>query len=516
MNLNRVLFPSKLRLDCVIGAAGLLLVAQCLCGTDLLLAELLFLFICLAGFAVNLFGGLGTLPGFCVAVLALKTVVISQIAKLVLGEPAQLRLERPVETAGVLVVGMAGICVAALLSRARHIRRPMLVPDNRPEFLRCAAALTFLLGSISVVGSTILGFGGEGSIRVGGLPGLLRQVAFSLGLSVVFSTAHVIVSSGGRRCLAWSNALPVLTLFAYGVLNANKEALFDPFLFFILTVVAFDFSFRAIHGLALVVIAVLSMCVFYPFAQMARSVTRGYDLADTIKETGSFIGKYSAGREGFGEFMDDYEDEEERPVGVSYFAGSAGILERLSLIKPVDLLVSATLNDGPSGWETVLHGFKMLTPRAINPRKPANGSGNFLGHKAGYLSEEDDSTQISFGFIADAFSAFGWWGAGLIPLALTLMFSTVYQFLVGPLARNVWCAFLFCVFQHQFTEQSIGGLTLMTFQQPLLFGALYLGLAVANRFLPGASGLPATTGRRWTLQRFPRGCAASSASAVLP
>jgi hypothetical protein len=476
-------FPSNIRMEFLIGFALILLLLQLLSGTQAVFAELIFLMVVLAGMAVNLLGGLRTLGGFCVAVVALKTVVISQVVKVVLWEPAHTRLENPVITAGVLVAGMIGICAAALLSRPIQFRRSFLQPDNRREFLRTAAVLTYLCGSVSVVGTMVLGGSGEGVIRVGGLVGLFRQFSFFLGLSAAFSTAHVVVATGGRRCLSWFNAIPSFTLFSYGVLTSSKEAIFDPFLFLVLTAIAFRFRFRTAHFAGLVAVALLANFVFFPFAQMARSATRGYDFADTVKETGRFIGKNFGSSENVADFLDEFEEQEQVYADSRYYDGAFGLLERVSLIKAVDLLVTATLNEGHSGWETVTHGLRMLLPRAINPHKPAIGTGNFLGQKTRLLDEDDLGTQVSFGFIADGFSSFGWPGAVLIPLLVTFTFFTVFKFLIGPVDQNVWCAYFFCLFQHQFTEQTISAMILMTLQQPLIFCATYVTVTRASRFL---------------------------------
>ena len=134
---------------------------------------------------------------------------------------------------------------------------------------------------------------------------------------------------------------------------------------------------------------------------------------------------------------DDFGAEE----GLTYFHGAGGFIERFSMIKAMDILVTETLRDGASGWETIAHGFRMLVPRFLNPSKPAINTGNFLGHKAKMLGDNDEGTQVSFGFLADSFSAFRWWGAFLAPCLLMTAFVLVYRALTGPLERNAWQVF---------------------------------------------------------------------------
>jgi len=182
---------------------------------------------------------------------------------------------------------------------------------------------------------------------------------------------------------------------------------------------------------------------------------------------GEFMSSYFMSRSGWQDFSATYKTQQAEEV--SYYQRPDAALDRLSVIKPVDVLITATLRQGESGWETVTHGLKMLLPRKIYPQKPAIGSGNFLGLKAGLLTEDDFGTQVSFSIIGDAFSAFGWRGVALIPLVSCLSFFLIYRCLVGPVERNVWCIYFMVYFQHYFVELSIAGFTVCTFQQPFVF-----------------------------------------------
>jgi hypothetical protein len=112
---------------------------------------------------------------------------------------------------------------------------------------------------------------------------------------------------------------------------------------------------------------------------------------------------------------------------------------------------------------------------------------NYLGRKAGLIEEDDGLTSVSFGFMADAFSAFGWPGAAAIPLALGICFFGLNRWMVGPLPGNVWCAFLFAAYQHEFAEFSASSLfsyvtyhNLWTFA---VFGLMHLAALVSAPWL---------------------------------
>lgn len=472
--------PRFVRMDWTLGLALVVLVLQVACGTTPLFAELVFIFTMLLAFTVNLLGGLHTVSGFCVAVFGLKTVVVSQFAKVCYWEPAQLELTEPVTSMLVLVCGLAGIAVAAWLTRPFTVKQPLLTAFQDEESLRVAAWLTVGLGFVSMVGMMAVG-AEDGMIRVGGVAGILRQLSFTMKLAVVFTTAHCLVRSGGRRAINWLNAGAMGTMFFFGLLTASKQMMFEPPLLFAVTAVAFGFTFRTAHLASFLALGLLAQTVLFPFAQVARNFVRGYGLVQSVEHSASFIAALVRTGRPLAQLHAAVEvDENSSEDGLAYFHGANGFLERFSMIKAVDILVTETLRDGISGWETISHGFRMLVPRVLNPSKPAMNTGNFLGHKAKMLGDDDEGTQVSFGFIADSFSAFKWWGAFLVPCVLLTAFVLVYRTLTGPLERNVWCAFLMCDFQHSFTEHPIASLLISLVLAPVGYYLLFQLICVTR------------------------------------
>lgn len=467
--------PSRLPIGWVIACAFCLLGAQLLTGTSLVFAELVFLFTVLSGVAVNLAGGLSRIGGFCIGMMSLKLVIVSQIAKSVLGEAGDSRLSMPQTTMGVLLLGLVSMTAAVLLLRAVRVGKPLFQVDTSLESLRAGACITFALGAVSHLGVMVTGTD-EGALQVGGIPGLLRQLSFCLSISVVFTTAYVIRASGGNRLMTWFNGIPTGLFFILGILSASKQGMFEPVLLVLLTAIAFQFRFSLTHLIAAAVMLVFAVGVLFPFAQVARSFTRGYGLVETVSLTSEFAAKHFTSVEGFRQLHEQYDDAADLADLTQYYEVKIGLLERVSLIKMVDLLVAATAVEGESKWETISHGFKMVMPRFIYPDKPAVNTGTYLGKKAGVISDDDWGTQISFGFIADAYSAFGWTGVVIIPGIITGCFLLLFNWLVGPVERNVWCVYLFAEFQHFFAEQTISAMTLTVLRRPIWLIAVYLGV----------------------------------------
>ncbi len=440
-----------------------------------LLAFAAFLFLALA-FGAQ--GGWRTLNGICVAMLALKFLLVSQVAKVILGEPGDHNLDQALITMGVLAVGSAALLAAALVARGFAFHRPVMVAEWDAEKLRSAALLALGIGTMSYLVLKV-----AGGVRIGGVFGVLKQFLFLQGLAVALGTAWTIVHYRGRRLFSWLNAVPFLIQFAAGFIDAGRMKMIEPVVLVLLTAVAYGFRFRWTHFAAGLAAVLFTGLFLIPFGHVARNQTRHESFAANLVETGAFLYENFATRAGWEKFYAEYDDSLD-DLGNSYFDEPHGLLDRLSLIKPMDLLVDATLRGGESGWETVTHGLAMLPPRMLYPQKPPIGTGSMLGQKAGVLTDEDEGTQITFGFIADAFSSFGWAGAAIIPFVIGLGFFLVYGKLVGPLAGNVWCVGLAAHFQHYFAENNIAAMVLTIAQQSLVFLAAYYGLKLACQYSP--------------------------------
>jgi hypothetical protein len=244
----------------------------------------------------------------------------------------------------------------------------------------------------------------------------------------------------------------------------------------VLAACAFKFTIRGAHLIMFLAVVMVAAFIFYPFGQLARNEVRGFGFKDTIKESGRFMAEHFGSLDGFQEMLSAEANAPPEQDYYNYYRKPLGLLERLSLIKMADLLTAVTLREGTSGWETVTHGFKMMVPRAIYPQKPVWNTGEVLAQKVGMLAEDDESTQVSFGFIADAFSAFGWWGAVVIPFLLCLGFFLVYKYLLGNLRQSIWGIFFVAQFQHAFTEATIASMTLTVLYTPLMYVALHLAV----------------------------------------
>lgn len=466
--------PTKFRLTIPLAAAAVLFAVQLMSGTDLVFSTLIFLYILLLLLSVNNVRGLATLSGFCIAMMGIKIVVISQIAKLIFWQPADSLLEVPDVTAGVLLVSMVGIFAATVIARHIRFRNEVLKPVLDPKALKRIWAASYIFGVITYIAVQLYGID-ELTERVlaGGIVGFLRQFTFVYSLSVVAATAYTIVSSNRCRSFGLITAISIITQLIGGILATSKIAISEPFVMYLLTCIAFRFPFKWKHLGGAALAAILLVSVLYPLAQIGRSYARTSDFSYNVSALMEVANK---GQDDWKTQLENFNNEADAQF--QYYGKDMGILDRFSLIEQADELVAATLATGASGWLTIEHGFKLMVPHFLYPDKPLYNSANFLGHRIGIIGEEDETTQITFGLVAESFSAFEWAGAAIIPFVLNLLFFVIYKKLVGDIFYNIWAVWLFGIFQHAFVETTIATMLNYLIRFPVLLIFTYFLLMV--------------------------------------
>jgi hypothetical protein len=451
----RLAFPGPCRLDIAVALALLLLILQLATGTALEFAELTFIGVVFSVVAVNLAGGLRTVAGCCLAIVALQVFVIAEIGKVCWGEPGQSRLEQPFVTMGVLALSMVGLGAACLVCRTFQPKQVLFKPVSDLEMLRVMAILGCLLGLAALFGGRALGESEEGTVQLGGLAGLLRRFTGCTPLAIIAGTAYTVLTSRGARLFSIYNSVPFCCQMAIGIFYSSKQGMFEPLLNLVLTGIAFRFPWRRVHLISAPAIWLVSVFVIFPFGQVARNFTTGVNLADRFnKNVAYFEENLKNPRYLIDQYL-DYKDSLEAEDGFLYFNHPNGLLERMSLIKPADALISATLRQGQSGWETIQPGLEDLLPRVILPRRFVN-TPNVMGYKAGFVDEDNTGTCISFGFAADAFGSFGWAGVAVIPFFIGILVICVTRLLTTALPGNIWGVVFLVGFYHVVAEASVG------------------------------------------------------------
>jgi len=177
----------------------------------------------------------------------------------------------------------------------------------------------------------------------------------------------------------------------------------------------------------------------------------------------------------------------ERVSKGGYFeAGFLSPFSRLAMVGEADRLISATERQQAfTGWETIVWGFKLVTPSFLFHDKPIWEAGNYLAHIAGQVGSTDNTTQVSYGVMANFFNAFSFIGVGLgTPIFFAAFYYWIRLFLGEarcdgkPSTSTLWFIWLIAGFQHSIVESSIPGLV-----ASLVFPAFLIFLCISAKVL---------------------------------
>ena len=449
-----------------------LLTLQLCCGTSPAFAALTALFCLLTYGAVMAAGGLMSLTGVMVFYLAAQNVLVAQVAKVVLWQPADSHLLQPLTTMGVYDAGMFGIYAAATLFRRSRLSRrpPLFAPETDPARLMWVAYVSTALFLFQSVFTRAVAVDAEtGAQTTGGLFGLLQAIPFLFTLSVASGTAYMVVSSQGRRSLGLVNLVPMLTVAALGTLGANREAVPDVIAVYFLTCYAFRFRFRPIHFGFLAVGAYVAQFIFFPYALYARSIVRTPDLQKNIQLAAGLMQDVIADPVKYQQLT--YESKAKTPWKFFYYGKAYPTLDRFSQMVVADAVIDAALRETNSEMDTITPGFLTVPPRFLLPDKPIGSPNTIIAHRVpGMLNKNDHGTGISMGFFCDAFASFSWPGAFCIPFLLMFALLCVYSlFLSFRLWQNIYGLCLVLAMPHSFSESGIASQIPLVLQTPLVF-----------------------------------------------
>lgn len=472
-------FFRSVKIQVVLLFAGILFVLQLLTGTNLDYAILVFIFTLFTATAVNAAGGLVTVGGFGIAMIGLKVVIISQWAKVLFGQPSNSHLEVPVLTMAVLTTGMLSILMSSITIKPFLGGKKIFKPIDNSEMLLGISVFTYVIGFAAYLYTMTQGYSdAAGEIKIGGVVGIARQLVFIYPLSIICSIAYTIVSSNYKKSLNIWVLITIVTQLFVGILGTSKQVLFEPFMFYFLVCMAFGYKFKPKHMILGIMIILIMVVVLFPFAQVGRVMTRDGNPKQNIELTKLFIKEIFTKSENLEEIEWFLEEAALKKHDFYYYGSNKGLLDRFSLIQENDELINATITKGHTGWPTITHGFKMLLPRFIYPDKPIYNTANYLGHKIDIIGEDDNTTQISMGIIAEAYDAFGWTGVVLIPYLIMAAFLMIYNILSGPVERNIWTIFLMGIFQHNLVEATVSSMIQYILYFPLLLLTIYMVLMI--------------------------------------
>lgn len=447
-------------------------------GTDVLNATLLTAAIAFGLISVAAAGGIRSATGLLNFVLILKFLLIALVLKAFTMQASDSNLQTPRKTCEVMAVGFFALYAGSLLYR-NAIKVQGLVRDVTDSRMYLALAIVF---SVACLGSSLLLMVFQTSFTEGlsgGIWGVAHQLMTASSFCVV-PAMYYAWSSGSKRFLSHPLVLAILTAeVLMGIASTSKEGMMEPLLCYLgVGVIRYGMRSKAIWTIVGVA-GFLYVSVLYPYSQYVR---------DHGGREGSMSERLQIVKEVFFSVSTDADFrsmvESRISTGETYLnKDSLRSVSRLAMIGEADRLIAAT--DGTqsyTGWETIMYGVKMMVPSFLMADKPSSGGGNLLGHIVGELAPNDMVTQVSYGFMANLYNAFGLNGV----LFGTILFISVFYYVLrlwfatpnlefSPWGSSIWYLLIGMLYEHSLIEAPIGNiLPSMVILMSAIVGLIFL------------------------------------------
>ena len=450
----RLPYPERIPIWGAIIFAIVLCSMELLQGTSRVFTLCVFLYIVLTAVTINIGGGLTRPSGAYTLFVAVGTCILGLTVKAVVWEAADSNLQTPEKTIAVYLAGMASLCVAVYLTRRLVPRKAwlegVLTDDNMSLAAKgCLAAgigLPFLTALI-----------GTESVSVGSAIGQLNHF---VAVSIILGVAYQIRKSGGKSSINTTVVIASAFLFFFGgIIGAGKQGFFTPIFSWLLTCAALRYNFKRSQLIMVVVALGLMFYYLFPYAQYARGFGSGEDETFSARFDRSihlFMNPAEV-RAAYEGGQVEYQSTRDTRAP-QYFANDLGLFERLQMISMDDALIQQTDEHGSIGYLPLVYDFYNLVPHFIWADKPQTIIGNHYAHELdlGVLADEDLTTGISFGPLAEAYHLGMWFGVLLVAPLLWLMMFLVHESTTGSINQTIWSLFLLVEYAHGGVEAMFG------------------------------------------------------------
>jgi hypothetical protein len=473
------------------------LVGQLVVGTSLSVAALFSAAIFFGILAVFAGGGLKSVFGCLNAVLIAKFLLLGFAIKILLFEPVDNTLNAPFTTALVMALGFAGLFIGTIIQF--KLSCPQSWSLNRPISNGMLLWFSIVLLVVSYVGYFASIFASGDGMQEGGWIGIAR----TMGSLKSFAIIPPLLYLWRTNTRNWMTHPMILALLAWsaivGIFSTSKQDAIEPFAFYVVVgFLRYGLRDRRLWSLVSAGLIYYALIVF-PYSQFVR-------------HSGGRVGSISQRAEviadTFWRVLSDRDfrtSTAERVSQPSYFRQvSLAPFNRLAMVGEADKLIFATQwQQAFTGGETITWGFKMLIPSVLLADKPLNEASNYLAHIVGELAPSDQTTQVSYGIMANLYNAFAFTGVFLGSIFFFAGFYYWIKIFFGEArwdgrasSSSLWFIWLVASFEHRIVESSLSGM-ISSLVFPLVIAALY----IIAKFLSQSFPHGISTQGRWASQQ---------------
>jgi hypothetical protein len=467
------------------GAVMFLGVGEIAAGTDILFVALMMLTTFCIGMAYNQLGGVSTFSGILFTVFALRTIVISQVAKVLLFEPAHKHLQNPILTISVYALFYVCAFIGIFLFAGFRVKLPKPAePETQKHY-----GLLYAFALCGGVFGTVLyelnggGYGEQGKTIYNAWHSAGIALSPLLLFSVVLAIDMRLRRSNGRHSVDLLVIVPWVIETFVGFGDTVRVTMLSATVVYFATCVFRGYRFRKRHYAAGAIGALGFIFLLSPIAVYARNFTEGLTWSGRIYQSTSVISEVIHNPDMLLN-IEGKLTEKGNPNFSNYFTGSGvSILNRFSLIGPDSTVVYACAGGLHYGLAAVIIDFKIAIPSFLYKDKPREESGqDYIGRISGMSGDSPGVTFPAISLVSDSYGAFGWLGVIVVPLvlvpALFVQVESMYDI------SRPWGIVAFGLYFLPFGEMMLGRFFSLMVRTPLYLLAFSYVLSFLIRTVP--------------------------------
>jgi hypothetical protein len=464
----------------IFGTVFLLAAGELISGTSPSFVAMMSVTLFCIAITYNLLGGLGTFSGILFCTLALRTIVISQFAKVLLFEAADKNLEVPQLSIAVYMTFFFSAMVGIFVCGPIRFKLPRPLEPETDSQRNLLYNLSFWVG---LVARFFLLFASTAS-NAEGQAQTLKSIglAFSglLLFSLILAVDERIKSTNGQHSFSRKAFFPWFAMMAFGYLDDTRSGILLPSLAYVATCFIRGYRFKTRHYLTTALGLVLFLSIISPFELYIRGSLAETTFKDRLYNA-THIWETTPNWATVKAFTDSTAASESNRE--SYFSRpGTGVFSRLSLIRADSNMFSACANGYHYGWTTIKLDVSRNIPKFIDKNKSDQGSSAFTGRVTGLNADTVENSFIVLSVIGDAFGGFGWWGIVIFPF----VFIPVCFILVDSMfdIRQPWGTVALGLYLAGFAESTMGWYFALIVRNPIMILVLSYLVATIVRMIP--------------------------------
>jgi hypothetical protein len=417
-------------------------------GTSLYFVAMMVATLLCIAVTYNMLGGLGTFSGIIFTAFSLRTIVISQFAKVILFEPANSNLEVPLQTIAVYMVFFFSAMLGVFIFGRIRLALPKPLETAGPFQADMLYAISLSLGmaaSIVFKGTAQA----ESMILRGFALGFRGLIIFAL----VVAIDNRIKSTDGEHSFGIQAFIPWAFATLLGFTSTSRGEIITPSIVYFVTCFVRSYRLERRHYLAAALGIVGFVFIISPLEIYSRNRITSLNARDKASEAFNVLLTIPDWKT----VTQESEDVSQSSLGRGVYFSRPGtfVLSRLSLIGPDSTMISACSGGYHYGWTSFKIDFLRQVPKYLYKNKPEQDAAGFTGRVTGQNPDEIEDTEGALSPIADAFGAFGWWGVVAYPFLVFPVYFIILDSMFD--IRKPWGTAVLGIMIPLFAEGGMGG-----------------------------------------------------------